>query len=250
MTEIEKHIVAFRAISLKGLSPVKLAKRIDTKYVLNTNQLYNILDSINNDYQILQIEDKRMFQYETVYFDTFDYQFYLDHHNGYIHRMKVREREYVDSGLKFYEVKRKTSLGETDKTRVAIDVMDDELTQEQYALIKNYQRLRQRTLEKKLVNKFQRITLANVALQERITIDMDIQFIVDDEVKLLKDIVIIELKQQQFNVLSPMVKMLKKLYIHPDGFSKYAMGVALMDLHKKKNEFKPQILKIKKLQAN
>ena len=250
MQVVEKHIDKYQPVTLKGLNPVKLIKRVDTKYVLNRSQLEEILEKLVAYYKILEIDGDRVFTYKTIYFDTQDYQFYLDHHNGYIHRMKVREREYVDSGLKFYEIKRKLPLGETDKTRVKIDELKNHLTPEQYGLISNYKRLRNRDLEKKITNTFKRITLTNIELQERITIDMDIQFEVDGCTKMLEDIVIIELKQPRFNVLSPMVKMLKKLYIHPSGFSKYAMGVVLMNLHGKQNQFKPQLLKIKELQQN
>lgn len=247
MIDLNVYTASWNTVSLQELESVALTRRMDTKFVLSVEQLFTLLDQIEVDHKILEIQDRRIFHYNTVYFDTPDFQFYIDHHNGYIHRMKVRLREYLDSGLKFYEIKRKLPGDQTDKTRVVIDQMGEALTEEQYQLI-NYKRLANRPLEKKISNSFKRMTFTHVNMQERITIDTDIQFYEGEKSISLPNIVILELKQPRYDVTSPLVQMLKKMRIYPGSFSKYATGIAMLDLHHKQNQFKSQLLKIEQYQ--
>lgn len=243
MVDLNEYTSKWQTVSLKDLESVALTKRMDTKFVLSVDQLFVLLDQIHNDHKILQIEDKRVFHYNTIYFDTPDFQFYVDHHNGYVHRMKVRLREYMDSGLKFYEIKKKLPGDQTDKTRVVTDEMRNYITEEQYLLI-DYKRLANRPLEKKISNSFNRMTLTHCEKEERITIDTDICFYEDGKTVSLPNVVILELKQPRYDVTSPLVQMLKKMRIYPGSFSKYVTGVAVLGLHSKQNQFKSQLLKI------
>lgn len=243
MYNFSEILATWDTVSLRDLESVALIRRIDTKFVLKLDQLAQLLELIQHDHKVLEIDNKRIFNYNTIYFDTPDFQFYLDHHNGLIHRMKVRKREYLDSGLKFYEIKKKLPGDQTDKTRLVIDQMSDALTSEQYQMVE-YKKLNSRPLEKKLSNNFKRITLTHVDMPERITIDTDIHFFDGDNKISLPNIVILELKQPRYDVASPLVQMLKKMRIYPSSFSKYATGVVMLDLHKKQNQFKSQRLKI------
>lgn len=235
-------------VSLQELESVALTRRIDTKFVLRVDQLLDLLELIKHDHKVLEIGDRRIFNYSTIYFDTPDFQFYKDHHNGYLHRMKVRKREYLDSGLKFYEIKKKLPGDQTDKTRLVIDAMDESLSEEQYLMV-DYKKLNQRPLEKKLSNYFKRITLTHVNMQERITIDTDVNFYTDENKIHLPNIVILELKQPRYDVASPLVQTLKKMRIYPGSFSKYATGVVMLDLHQKQNQFKSQRMIIENLHS-
>lgn len=242
------HIInCFKGLSLKELDEVALIKRYDTKFILSVQQLEVLLCHLLTDYHILEIDGKRIFDYYTVYFDTVNFRFYLDHHNGYTHRMKVRKREYLNSGLKFYEVKKKLAGEQTDKSRWQIHQIDENISEDEYQKMNN-PRLEGAHLEKKLLNTFKRITLANLNLNERVTIDLDIHLKSETKNVFLNELVVLELKQTKFNVISPVVQALKKMRIYPNSFSKYVMGVALLDLHPKKNFFKPQIQNIQKYQ--
>lgn len=246
MFNLEEIISHWSTVSLSELDAVALTRRIDTKFVIPVDQLPELLEIIQQDHKVLEIDGKRIFEYSTIYFDTPDFQFYMDHHNGYVHRMKVRKREYVESGIRFFEIKRKLPGDQTDKTRVPIFDMTDELTEEQYALV-NYKKLNGRLLEKKLSNSFKRITLTHIHLQERVTIDTDIRFMEGDQEVHLPNIAILELKQPRYDVASSMVQILKKRRIYPSSFSKYATGVVMLNLHRKQNQFKSQKMKIETL---
>ncbi len=249
MIDLNKFTSDWETITLKELDAVALYKRVDSKYVLSIDQLFQLMDLIKENHKILQIDQTRVFNYYTNYFDTEDFQFYTDHHNGYLDRIKVRQREYVNSGLKFYEIKRKLPGEQTDKTRLVIDELNENLSADHYQMI-DYKRLRNRPLEKKISNNFNRMTLTSHNLEERITIDTNISFISNGKKVTLPEVVILELKQPRFDVRNPLVQTLKKMRIYPGSFSKYTIGVALLKLHRKQNQFKQQLLKINRYQTN
>src|SRR5688500_3966537 len=104
---VDKALNKFESITLNDLDQVRMLNRIDTKFVFHLSQFPAILDEIRDDYYALEIADNRVFAYESLYFDTEDFQLYRFHHNGKFNRLKVRYRRYTDSGLVFFEVKYK-----------------------------------------------------------------------------------------------------------------------------------------------
>lgn len=246
MQEIVHIIQNYTPVSLKELDSVKLQNRIDTKYIMTKAQLALLLEGIKNDQFVLDIKDTRIFNYRTVYFDTPDFQFFKDHHNGCVNRVKVRSREYVESKLFFYEIKRKLFGTRTDKERKLVDQLYYEVPIEDYNRIR-YKRLQDKPIEKKLVNYFKRITLTNKKFTERITIDLEINFENGREHILLPDLSVIEVKQGKSDVFSSTIQMLKKLHVHESPFSKYAIGVSLLEHDIKHNNFKPIIRQVSKL---
>lgn len=243
---IENILQQFDTVSLKQLDSVELQNRIDTKYVLTIEQLALLLEGIMKDQYVLSINDSRIFNYKTIYYDTPDFQFYKDHHNGCVNRVKVRSREYVESKLCFFEIKRKLFGTRTDKQRIKIPALFETIEPESYNLIQ-YKRLNQKPIEKKLTNYFKRITLTNKKFTERITIDLEIQFDNEKQKIELPHIVIIEVKQGKTDVFSSTIQCLKKLRIHESSFSKYVVGVSMLEPQIKNNNFKPLLLKINKL---
>ena len=97
------------------MDSVSLMKRVDTKFLINRKKLESIFSSLSSHYKILKVKDVIKSKYSSFYFDTVNYKFFLDHHNGKLNRAKVRFREYVGSNLTFLEVKRKNQKGVTIK---------------------------------------------------------------------------------------------------------------------------------------
>jgi hypothetical protein len=60
------------------------------------------------------------------------------------------------------------------------------------------------------------------------------------------NLVIIELKRDGL-VYSPVLEMLRRLRIHPHGFSKYCMGAALTNQQLPVNRFKRKLIEINKI---
>lgn len=247
--KIQECINTFDSVTLKQLDSVQLQNRIDTKYILTKAELYDLLQGIKEQQYVLDIDGTRIFSYQTIYFDTEDFQFYKDHHNGCINRVKVRSREYIESNLCFYEIKRKLFGTRTDKQRKRIKSIYHEVPDNDYKLIE-YKRLHDRPIEKKITNYFKRITLTNKKFTERITIDLEINFENKNGERIaLPNLCVVEVKQGKSDVFSNTIQVLKKLRIHETGFSKYAIGVSLLEPSVKHNNFKPVLLKLNKLNA-
>ena len=104
--EISNAIYGFKKITLEEMNAVSLMKRTDTKYIVNVNFLAPILEDLQKEYQVLEIDNRRIMNYSSVYFDTPEFKFYFDHHNGKVNRTKIRQRKYVDSELTFLEIKK------------------------------------------------------------------------------------------------------------------------------------------------
>lgn len=247
MQAVIEQLNKFESVTLKQLDSVKLQNRMDTKYILSKAQLALLLEGIKEEQFVLEIDNTRVFNYKTIYFDTPDFQFYKDHHNGCVNRIKVRSREYVESNLSFYEIKRKLFGTRTDKQRKIIPAIYQEVPLADYNLIQ-YKRLNNKPIEKKLTNHFKRITLTNKKFTERITIDLEIGFDNGKKQIQLSELVVIEVKQGKADVFSNTIQMLKKLRVHESSFSKYVIGVSLLEENIKHNNFKPILLKLNKIE--
>ena len=241
-------IFSFDTIHLEGMSDVKLFNRYDSKFCLKISLLANILESVKNDYYILEIKGARIQKYRSVYFDTLENRFYLDHHNGFANRIKLRKREYTDSDLAYLEIKQKDNKGKTSKKRMKIDRFSKILSEDELRFISDNTPLRDEEFVATFSNRFRRITLVNKNFKERCTIDLRLEFnaLLSGESK-IEDMVVIELKQAELNLKTKLSEELKRNKIYECGFSKYCMGRALNEKELKANRFKPGILNIKKI---
>jgi hypothetical protein len=240
---LKKELKMFTPISLNEMDSVALMKRVDTKFIINRSQLKNVLEYIRKDYLVLEIGSNRIMTYNSLYFDTPEKKFYLDHHNQRVRRTKIRIRKYVESDVYFLEIKKKDIKGSTNKTRINLDFFEEELTKSSNDFIKritneNY------TLFPSLWNSFNRITLVNKNAIERVTIDFNISFSLGNKEKKYPDLVIIELKQERFDRNSPIVKTLRKYGVHPYNISKYCVGMINLYKNIKYNRFKEKLIKI------
>lgn len=99
----------FSPISLEQLnSSASFLDRINTKYLIHTSQLADVIQHLKQDFYVLNIKEKAVFSYDNIYMDTKDYLFYKQHASGQSPRVKVRTRHYVDADeLAFFEFKQK-----------------------------------------------------------------------------------------------------------------------------------------------
>jgi len=227
---------------------VSLMKRTDTKFILHKNQLPGLLETIKDSYKILEIDGGRMMTYTSLYFDTAGKKFYLDHHNGKVNRTKVRMRKYIESGKCFLEIKQKDGKGRTHKSRIPINEIAEDLSKKSRAFIKEITQ-ESFDLRPTIWNKFNRMTLVHKTAKERLTIDLNLCFSLQESLEHYTDLAIIEVKQERFNRKSPVVKTLKETGIYPFNISKYCMGMLRINEGLKYNRFKQKVLKINKLTA-
>lgn len=224
---------------------VALMNRTDTKYLMSMNQLESVLQEVAHHYRILDIKGVRSNHYQSQYYDTPDFYFYRRHHSGKQNRLKIRKRMYVESNLTFLEVKFKSNKGRTEKNRTKLEGLSPALTSDNEQYIHETGHFDE-NLEPKLMNCFERITLVDQSLPERITIDLNLSFVVNDKSVDIPDLVIIEAKQERQNRHSVFLQALKRRLIRPESMSKYCLGIALLT-DQKSNMFKEKIRTIKSL---
>lgn len=245
MEQLKQILSSMTSISLEEMSGVKLMNRIDTKYLTHFNTFTELLNRISKYYYVQENGCSRVAQYQTVYYDTLDHQFYLQHHNGKATRNKIRVRKYCDTNQLFCEIKMKSNKGRTKKKRV--EIPDDQFLN--FHNNRTVQQLIQKEIQidfsllfPSLENQFNRITLVNFEKTERLTIDFDIHFI-NHETNIernIHDLVIIELKQEGRSS-SPFKQIMLDFPIYQKSFSKYCIGTVVTNPIIKSNNFKSRI---------
>ncbi len=248
-TQIGTTLDSFSSHDLTGIANSSLMNRIDSKFLLPMDSLLKVLNACSSYYSVLKIDGVSVFQYDNMYFDTTELNFYNHHHNRKLNRFKVRHRHYADAGTSYLEVKFKNNKGRTIKNR-RIAERDQKI-----ALSTNVDFLHSNgiTCAESLIPTqqvdYKRISLANDAQRERLTLDLNVNFTSTDEQSkqnyLLSDFYIAELKQEKLDRQSPFYQLMRKMSIRSKGFSKYCMGHALTNSKNiKNNRFKANIISL------
>lgn len=239
----------FAPITLAEMSGVALQDRTDTKFVMHERQLYSALWALTGAYRVLDIDGVRLNHYRSLYFDTTDFALFQRHHAGGRNRFKVRTRNYVDSHLSFLEVKHKVSSNRTIKNRIRTDAFLTWLTPEAGDFLQGYLPLDPDLLEPKLANEYTRVTLVSNHDRERVTLDLNLRFIADEDGRTvaLLGLAIAEVKQDGVNRDSAFARQMRAMNVRATGFSKYCAGVALLHDEIKHNNFKPNLRLVSKL---
>lgn len=236
---------SFEPISLQEMDSVKLMNRTDTKYTFNRAQFNDILTEIKSDYRILEVEKKRISRYKTLYYDTPQYALYTCHHNGELNRYKIRHRSYIESNVGYLEVKFKSNKGRTVKERIKESEVPNVWSGRTETFLKEQLPFEPHSLIPVIWVNYSRLTFVNKTSAERLTIDLDLEFILGKVKKNLSDLVIAEVKQEKRKT-SPFLKVMKKFHIREGAISKYCLGIALTTGEEtKKNNFKPKLLNLK-----
>jgi hypothetical protein len=234
----------FEPIGLKEMDKVKLMDRTDTKYTFSRDQLIQLLEEAKPFYKVLEVEGKRISRYKTLYYDTKNFSLYTRHHNGELNRYKIRHRTYVESHIGFLEVKFKNNKGRTIKDRIKKAEAPSHWEDEAGIFIQSKLPFDARSLIPVLWVNYSRLTLVNKESAERLTIDLDLEFIKDGKTKNFNNLVIAEVKQEKRKA-SPFTLLMKKHHIREGSISKYCMGVVATHAEVKKNNFKEKLLALK-----
>ena len=237
-------LAGFNPISLGEMDRVKLMDRTDSKYALSFDKLGPVLEALSDHYRVLAINNHRVFSYQTDYFDTPGMDMFFDHHNGKLNRFKIRLREYVESNLNFLEVKFKSNKGRVIKERIAF-APDDQPSFSGF--VTKHTPYNPESLNKTVTNVFNRFTLVDNLLRERVTVDFNLAFTNNSHHLFINGLVIIEVKQNRKDNSSTILGVLKSNRIRPASISKYCVGISLLNDTSKSNNFKKTILMINKL---
>lgn len=236
----------FDPITLDEMDAVALLNRTDTKFVFSSNQLLNVLATLQKDYYILSVDGQRLNHYRTLYFDTPNFDLYNLHVNKRADRFKVRSREYIDSSLSFLEVKHRTNKGRTMKERLLTEYPLEKITPEAKEWLAGVFPFDSRVLESRIWNTFTRITLVSKHCCERVTLDVDLAFYTSEKSIHLDGIAIAEAKMP-VHQSSYFLTQMHNQHIHPQSFSKYCIGVSMLYTQVKKNALKPKLLWLGKM---
>lgn len=237
----------FEAINLAQMDAVALMNRVDTKYAIHEDVFMEILPKLQQHYKILEVEGLKYSKYESLYFDSPDFEFFSDHHKKKNDRLKIRIRKYVNNNLSFLEVKRKRK-GRTEKTRLKTHQWGADFSDEEFLFLEqSYSDAK--SLNSTISNSFSRITLVHKTKAERLTFDLNIEFQDTEKTKSLTNLVICELKQGNSDRSSAFYLKMKKRMIRPLRVSKYCVGIMKFfpSRELKQNRFKKKTLSLNKI---
>jgi hypothetical protein len=238
----------YHPCSLKNLGEKALMNRTDTKFVLPLNLGLQVLTEMQHHYQVLEIDGQRLQPYNTLYFDTPDFFFYREHLRSHANRFKLRLRTYLVNDVSFLEIKQHNNKGRTVKERIQLDSFRPVLDPEAFGWA--VERLPEAAwpLAPVLNNRFYRMLLVNPDQAERITLDFDLQFNDYHHKVDAGPLVIAEVKRKSCHEESVFINWLHSAHQRSSSFSKYCLGLALLNPGLKRNRIKPNLLQLQKMQ--
>lgn len=228
LTQLE----ALAPISLPELTASSgLMSRVDRKYFAPRCTVEELISGYAREARVLEINGRRSFTYETVYFDSPGFGFYRAHAQGKRQRCKVRVRTYRETGLRMLEVKTKGYRGRTLKERIPhpIDAATESnelltLGQAGEEFVNSIIGQGASDLEPVLTTVYRRSTLA--LGDQRITLDTRLQCTAGEELFHGPDEVLVETKSPAR--ASAFDASLRDLGVRPHSVSKYCVAAALL----------------------
>jgi hypothetical protein len=221
-------LAGFRTASAELPDRWLLQRRLDRKFVFSSALLEPLLSALAPHFSVLRAGVAPIATYQTVYFDTAGRQFYEDHRRGRLPRHKVRLRHHLERRLSFLEVKRKTADGRTTKARLERPFGDQPWDSGAAAFVLQSSRLAPAALHAQLSMTFKRITLVGDHVDERMTVDSELEMWTDGARRPLPGVAIAEVKQACYANDTPSVRGLRALHLRERGFSKYCLGTAML----------------------
>jgi len=225
------------SVDLRSLeSGAALLTRVDRKYVVPVATFEDVVAELRqrDDWAALDIAGRRLFGYESTYFDTADLATYRAHLQRRRQRYKVRVRRYVDSGQCMLEVKRKGMRGLTVKERQPHDLFQRvELGETGRRFVSEtvgeVGRLPVGELRPVVTTTNRRATLTSLASRARLTVDTDLVCGWDDRHAALRPgFVVLESKVEGHAAVVD--RLLRSRGERPVVISKYCVGVASLGL--------------------
>ncbi|MEO6303982.1 MAG: polyphosphate polymerase domain-containing protein [Bacteroidia bacterium] len=246
MEKIDGILKRFQTISLDELNRLKLMNRLDTKFTFALHQLPMVLEQLISNYKLLAIGGRSDLFYKTTYYDTANFDMYLKHHNGVLNRYKVRKRTYLENNTTYLEIKSKNNKGHTVKERIPHTENGNAWSDAENKFIASKLPLNLQTLLAIVSVGYRRLSLINAEFNEKITIDLDLEFSKGENKHKLNNIVVLEVKQTN-RIKTPIFSILKEFKVRPTAFSKYCTGVNYLYPQLKKNNFKEKLVTLNKI---
>jgi VTC domain len=230
---VDELVDSLDPVSLEELDErAALRERVDTKYVADRGRVADTVGRLSGAYRVLEIDSRRSFDYESVYFDTPDLRCFREHVEDRVPRFKARSRYYLETDACFLEVKVKRN-GTTKRQRPYDHAHHGELTAAgrrflDEALTELADQQAPADLAPTLSTGYRRVTLGAREVAERVTLDFDVKLRAMDNRRLTlrDDLVLIETKTERGD--SAFDDDLRAAGCHPTSISKYRFGVGLL----------------------
>jgi hypothetical protein len=227
-------IDSWSTVSLTELNRrAALLDRAENKYVIGGARLALALTDMERDFDVLSIEGRTQFTYDTVYFDDPLLGCFRHHVQGRRRRMKVRSRRYVDSDAVYFEVKLKGLRGRTIKERMTYAAADHGcVTPKAAAFLSRctstvYGHGFEEPMQPALGMSYRRITLVARRTPERVTIDTALEFRTDTGACAApQETTIVEVKSPDGRGLAD--RTFREHGIRGQSCSKYCVGLTLL----------------------
>lgn len=227
----DRSIAHLRRLPLSDVQAIAdLQTRIDRKYIVDEDVIDRLVEVLAGEIAVLDVEGRREFAYESVYFDTAELRLYHAAAYRRRRRFKVRTRTYEDSGKSMLEVKSKDGRGQTVKHRLEYD-HDDRMR-----LTTDARRFIDDVLERSgaadglqptFTTRYRRATLVHPATSTRATIDVGVECSDLSGRRIEIDQPVLETKSRQS--ASPFDRSLWRFGERPVKFSKCCTAQAMID---------------------
>jgi hypothetical protein len=213
------------------LAEAALQTRVDRKYLLTPDQFEDLARRIGRTFRVLDIGGRRVFGYESVYFDTGALDLFRAHRQGRRRRYKARVRTYLDSGACMFEVKLKGRRGETVKHRLPYRLEDrarlnTEATEFLGRLLSQEYGEALPDLEPAVTTSYSRVTLVDLEAGARLTCDVDLVCSRGTRRAQGSDMILVESKCHSDGSVADAA--LREMGVRSISISKYCVAVALL----------------------
>lgn len=240
----------FDHATVKMLQARALLRRTDTKFLVPAEMVVWILAGLSNDYLMLPSGNRYFARYDTTYFDTPDLRCFHDHRRGCRPRHKIRVRHYPDRGVSYLEVKSKDTSTETRKHRVRRTFGDDSLGGDGRRFVAMCCDLPVDELEPSMRMQFFRLTLLGKYTEERLTVDLGLDFDGAPPGRDLSGVGIVEVKQRHLQRRTPIMRALRAHQFRQGSASKYCTALALSRPSVRRNQIRPVLRAIERIQRH
>ena len=210
----------------------ELLTRVDRKYVVPLEDVATLVRMLPPGAQVLEMGTRRLFEYESVYFDTSDLLAYHLAARRRRRRFKVRTRTYVDSALCWVEVKTRGPRGTTVKERVPHRLDERASLDGALPFVTGTLATRGITgaesleLDPVLVTRYHRATILLPDSDSRLTIDVDLTWHDGRRPLEMRGLAVVETKTG--STASAADRLLWSAGHRPLRISKYATGLAAL----------------------
>ncbi|HWV24927.1 MAG TPA: polyphosphate polymerase domain-containing protein [Thermomicrobiales bacterium] len=247
-SDMQSLLSTFDPISLEETNQeARLLTRTDSKYMVPWDTFVDWARTLHASHRILEIDNRRLFTYDTRYFDTSDLDLFRHHIQGRRRRFKIRTRQYVESKLSFLEIKLRGRRGETIKQRIPHDPDHiDEIGKEGHNFLDACIRAQynfdlNHTLVPTMQTLYRRATFVARDGTDRITCDVDLNFVRCGESQALMrpSMVLVEIKSTKGR--GPFDRALWHRGVRPAQGSKYCIGICLALTRERSNRYLREI---------